>query len=102
MRVCAKLLQSCLTLYNPMDCSPPGSSLHEILQARMLGGGCHAVLQEIFLTQGSSQHLLCLLHRQAGSLLLAPPGKPKEYMYSLVYYLIPCSQNILKESKCHN
>ena len=36
MRVCAKLLQSCLTLYNPMDCSPPGSSLHEILQARIL------------------------------------------------------------------
>ena len=28
--------QSCLTLCNPMDCSPPGSSVHEILQARML------------------------------------------------------------------
>ena len=32
----AKLLQSCLTLCNPMDCSPPGSSLHGILQARKL------------------------------------------------------------------
>ena len=35
LRMC-KLLQSCLTLCNPVDCSPPGSSLHGILQARML------------------------------------------------------------------
>ena len=34
--ICAKLLQSCLTLCDPMDCSPPGSSVHGILQARIL------------------------------------------------------------------
>ena len=34
--VCAKSLQSCLTLWDPMDCSPPGSSVHGILQARRL------------------------------------------------------------------
>ena len=28
--------QLCLTLGNPMDCSPPGSSVHGILQARIL------------------------------------------------------------------
>ena len=28
--------QSCLTLCDPMDCTPPGSSVHGILQARML------------------------------------------------------------------
>ena len=33
---CAKSLQSCLTLSNPMDYSPPGSSFHGILQARIL------------------------------------------------------------------
>ena len=38
--------------------------------------GCHALLQGIFLTQGSNQHLLCLLHWQVGSLALMPPGKP--------------------------
>ena len=38
--------------------------------------GCHALLQEIILTQGSNPHLLCLLHSQAGSLPLVPPGKP--------------------------
>ena len=33
--VCS-VAQSCLTLCNPMDCSPPGSSVHGILQARVL------------------------------------------------------------------
>ena len=32
----AKLLQSCPTLCDPMDCSPAGSSVHGILQARIL------------------------------------------------------------------
>ena len=32
----AKLLQSCPTLCDPMDCSPPGSSVHGILQTRIL------------------------------------------------------------------
>ena len=32
----AELLQSCLTLCNPMDCSPPSSSVHRIFQARIL------------------------------------------------------------------
>ena len=30
------IIQSCLTLCNPMDCSPPASSVHRILQARIL------------------------------------------------------------------
>ena len=32
----AKLLESCPTLCDPMDCCPPGSSVHGILQARVL------------------------------------------------------------------
>ena len=32
----AKLLRSCPTLCDSMDCSPPGSSVHGILRARML------------------------------------------------------------------
>ena len=42
------VIQSCPTLCNPMDCSPPGFSVHGILQARILVG-CHVLLQ------GSSQ-----------------------------------------------
>ena len=34
--VCVLVTQSCLILCDPMDCSPPGSSVHEILQARIL------------------------------------------------------------------
>ena len=55
------LLQSHLTLCNPMDCSPPGSSVNGILH-EYTGRGCHALLQGIFLTQESNLHLLCLLH----------------------------------------
>ena len=36
--ISAKSLQSCPTLCNPMDCSLPGSSVHGILQARILEG----------------------------------------------------------------
>ena len=45
------------------------------------GVGCHAVLQGIFLTQGLNPHRLCLLQWQAGSLPLAPPGKPNIVAY---------------------
>ena len=34
--LCTKSLQSCLTLCKPMDCSPPGSSVYVIFQARIL------------------------------------------------------------------
>ena len=36
MCVCALLLQSCLTFCDPMNCSPPGSSVHVIFMARIL------------------------------------------------------------------
>ena len=32
----SEIAQSCLTLRDPVDCSPPGSSVHRILQARIL------------------------------------------------------------------
>ena len=35
-RMRAKLLQSCPTLCDPVDCSPPGFSVHGIFQARIL------------------------------------------------------------------
>ena len=46
------------------------------------GVGCHALLQGIFLTQGSSLNSLCLLHWQGGSLPLVPPGKPFHGMHA--------------------
>ena len=55
----AKLLLWCLTLCDTIDCNLLGSSVLGILQARILEWvGCHALLQGIFLTQGSNLHLL--------------------------------------------
>ena len=51
------ITQSCLTLCDPKDCSPPGSSVLGILQARNTGAGCHSLLQGIFLTQGLNSGL---------------------------------------------
>ena len=38
----SEVTQSCLTLIDPMDCSPPGSSVHGIFQARVLELGAIA------------------------------------------------------------
>ena len=60
-----------------MDCSPPGSSVQGILQARILEWVAIALLQGSFPNQGSNPHLSHLLHWQAGPLPLATPGKPR-------------------------
>ena len=67
----AKSLQLCPTLCDPMDCSPPGSSVHGISQARMLA--CVAISY----STGSSwtrdgTHFFCV----GRWILTAPPGKP--------------------------
>ena len=53
--VCVRLVaQLCPTLCDPMDYSPPGSSVHGDSPGRNTGVGCHALLQGIFPTQGSN------------------------------------------------
>ena len=73
VRACTR---SCLTLCDPMDWSPPGSSVHEIFQARTLEWVAISSLQGIFPTQGSNPCLLRLLHWQVSSLPLAILGTP--------------------------
>ena len=70
----AKLLQSRPTLCDHMDCSPPGSSVHGILQARVLEWV--AIPSSRGLTYRSNLRLLCLLLWQVGPLPTVPPGKP--------------------------
>ena len=50
--------QLCLTLCDPMDCSPPGSSVHGDSPGKDTGVGCHALIQGIFPTQGLNPGLL--------------------------------------------
>ena len=49
--------QVCLTICNPMDCRPSGSSAHGDSPGKNTGVGCHALLQGIFSTQGSNPGL---------------------------------------------
>ena len=87
--VCAKLLQSCLTLCSPMDYSPPDSSVHGILQVR--------ILEWIAVpsSRGSAQplSLTSLLHCHVGSLPLAPPGKlsGEENNNSCMFFVPQCN-----------
>ena len=70
--VCMLVAQSCLILCNPMDCRPPGSSVHEILQARILewvGIPFSRDLPDPVIEPRSPAS-------QADSLPAEPPGKP--------------------------
>ena len=77
---------SCFSQSNsvwPHGLSPPSSSVHGDSSVKSTGVGCHDLLQYIFLTQGSNLCLLNLLHWQAGSLPLAPLGKPPRTCYHM-------------------
>ena len=50
--------QSCPILCDPMDCTLPDSSVHGASPGKNNGVGCHALLQEIFTTQGSNPGLV--------------------------------------------
>ena len=82
MLVHAKLLQPCQILCNPIDQSPPGSSVHGILQARILEWVAMPSSRDLP-DPGLEPTSLHLLHWQAGSLPLAPSRKPTLYSYSL-------------------
>ena len=77
---CAQSLQSCPTLSDLMDCNPPGSSVHGILQARILEWVGMPSSRGSSQSQESSSHFLCLLSSQVGSLPPVPSGKPLSYL----------------------
>ena len=86
----AKSFQSCLALWNPMNGSAPGSFVHGILKARILKWVA------IPSSRGSSQprdrtHISQISCWQAGSLPLAPTGKPEflNIPYKILLYSYP-------------
>ena len=76
MGVPAMLPQSCPTLCDPMDCSLPSSSVHGILQPRILERVAGPSSGDLPDSGMESVSLLSNLHWQAGSLPLVSPGKP--------------------------
>ena len=95
-----------------MDCSPPGSPIHGISQARILEWVCHILLQEIFPTQGSNPGLL---RWEMNSLLLSPQLSsrsvvsdslwPHEWQHARLPCLSPsswiCSSSCPLSQWCH-
>ena len=75
----SEVVQSCLTLSDPMDCSPPGFSVHGIFQARVLEWAAIAFSKFTLhspLKMGAAH--LCYIF--------------KEYMANLIYSAIPWIQ----------
>ena len=84
---CAQLLQSCLTLCDPMDCSPPGSSVHGILQARILEWVAMPSSKGIFPTQESNMYPWHLLHCRQVLYPLSYLGHLLNQIYALIIWI---------------
>ena len=69
---CKKVAQLCLALCNPMDCSPPGFSVHVILQARILEWVAVPISGDLLSPEIESRSPAL----QADSLPSEPPAKP--------------------------
>ena len=72
--MCTQRLCGISRVHDPIVCSPPGFSVHRILQARTLEWVAMPSSRGIFPTQGSNPHLLCW---QVDSLPLSHQGIPK-------------------------
>ena len=77
------VVQSCLTLCNPRDCSTPGSSVHGHSPGKNRGVDCHALLQGIFPTQESNQ-ISCI----AGRFFIVWVTREAPYMRMLLLLLL--------------
>ena len=71
--------ESCPTLWDPMDCSPPGSTVYGIPQGKNTGVACHSFLQWIFPAEGLNpglpywRQILHYLSHQRSSLITMCP-----------------------------
>ena len=74
----ANSLQPCLTLCNPMDCGLPGSSVHEILQARTLEW--IAMPSSRDLTTPGDQNLVSRISCIAGGLYHSATGEAPNWI----------------------
>ena len=88
----SEVAQSCLTLRDPMDCSPPGSSVHGIFQARVLEWGAMAfsllhLRESIYLISKENIYL----HRGRSAFFSHSHFLPDGQCQNPIYYIL-CSQ----------
>ena len=83
MSVCyvASVMSNSVQPYRPIACQVP---LTMEFSRQEYWSGFHALIEEIFLTQGSNPLLLCILHWQADSLPLVTPGVLKSREITLL------------------
>ena len=93
--------QSCLTLCDHMDCSPPGSSVHGDSPGKNKGVGWHTPIQGIFPTQELNPGLphcrWILYHLSPGSVRLLPNLSDLKSLCSLVSPM-RCLSQVRKET----
>ena len=113
--MCAKSLQSCPTLCNPMDCSAPGSCIHGILQARVLEWvaipfsmgspwpreqTCVSCIEGGLFTIWDTRQAFYQVHAKRWKPLLLPKKKKKnlnlEFAISLFILLTPTSSQHIR------
>ena len=102
----AKLLQSCPVLWDPPDCSSPGSSVHGILQARIPEWTAMPPPGNLY-TQEFNPRLLFLLHWQVSSLPLKVKVKVKLLSHVQLFatswtvaYQAPLSMRFSRQESC--
>ena len=106
----SEVAQSCLTLSDPMDCSPPGPSVHGIFQARVLEWGAIAFSDSIFKIAAkpgvqATQPEQCLISQSRTAPLLKEHNQHQFTHYTTkTHYTIILHQNgfhTTPYSSCH-
>ena len=93
----SEVAQSYLTLCNPMDCRPPGSSIHGIFQGRILEWVAISFSRRSSRPRDWTQ----VSHIVADALPSEPPGNSSQYkdVYILIFYIFLTLQNMLVPSR---
>ena len=88
--MCTKLLQLCLTVSDPVDCSLPGFSVHGILQARILEWVAMPSSRKSSRPRDQTS-ISCIVSCLAGRFFISePPAKPHSQHTPVVKNLLPC------------
>ena len=105
----SEIAQSCPTLSDPMDCSPPGSSIHAIFQARVLERGAIAFIPQfgflpstftVFLPNSCPVCHLCGLGLYKQVLILDISYSMSPSLLALLYIRRQQTDLINNRSKC--
>ena len=84
----AKSFQSCPILYDPTDCSLLGSSVHRILQARIL---------EWVAMPSSKDHIHCMIHLKVRILEWVAMPSSKDHIHCMIHLKVISNGHALKK-----